>query len=60
MSLLESKPIYKPFAYPWAYEAWHMQQRPQAVEDRIARIGKSFGRDARRGSRTRSFVFEIV
>ncbi len=20
-------PIYKPFSYPWAYEAWHMQQR---------------------------------
>jgi ribonucleoside-diphosphate reductase beta chain len=27
MSLLDAKPIYKPFAYPWAYEAWHMQQR---------------------------------
>jgi ribonucleoside-diphosphate reductase beta chain len=27
MSLLESKPIYKPFAYPWAYDAWLMQQR---------------------------------
>jgi len=27
MSLLDSKPIYKPFAYPWAYEAWQMQQR---------------------------------
>lgn len=27
MSLLDSNPIYKPFAYPWAYEAWLMQQR---------------------------------
>ena len=27
MSLLESKPIYKPFQYPWAYDAWLMQQR---------------------------------
>lgn len=27
MSLLDSKPIYKPFQYPWAYEAWLMQQR---------------------------------
>jgi ribonucleoside-diphosphate reductase beta chain len=27
MSLLDAKPVYKPFAYPWAYEAWHMQQR---------------------------------
>jgi ribonucleoside-diphosphate reductase beta chain len=27
MSLLDSRPVYKPFAYPWAYEAWLMQQR---------------------------------
>jgi ribonucleoside-diphosphate reductase beta chain len=27
MSLLDAKPIYKPFAYPWAYDAWQMQQR---------------------------------
>ena len=26
-SLLTAKPIYKPFAYPWAYEAWHTQQK---------------------------------
>ncbi len=27
MSLLDAKPIFKPFNYPWAYEAWLMQQR---------------------------------
>ena len=27
MSLLDAKPIYKPFHYPWAYDAWLMQQR---------------------------------
>ncbi|MGE0153902.1 MAG: ribonucleotide-diphosphate reductase subunit beta [Reyranellaceae bacterium] len=27
MSLLDAKPIYKPFNYPWAYDAWLMQQR---------------------------------
>ena len=27
MSLLDAKPIYKPFNYPWAYEAWHTQQK---------------------------------
>ena len=27
MSLLQSAPIYKPFHYPWAYDAWLMQQR---------------------------------
>jgi ribonucleoside-diphosphate reductase beta chain len=27
MSLLDADPIYKPFRYPWAYDAWLMQQR---------------------------------
>jgi ribonucleoside-diphosphate reductase beta chain len=27
MSLLESKPVYKPFAYPWAHDAWLIQQQ---------------------------------
>ena len=27
MSLLEAAPIYKPFYYPWAHDAWLMQQR---------------------------------
>lgn len=27
MSLLDSKPIYKPFQYPWAYDAWLKQQQ---------------------------------
>jgi ribonucleoside-diphosphate reductase beta chain len=35
MSLLSTEPFYKPFKYPWAYEAWLTQQRlhwiPQEV-----------------------------
>ena len=27
MSLLTPNPVYKPFTYPWAYEAWLTQQR---------------------------------
>ena len=27
MTLLKANPIYKPFSYPWAYEAWHTQQK---------------------------------
>lgn len=27
MGLLDAKPIYKPFSYPWAYDAWLLQQR---------------------------------
>ena len=26
-SLLDHNPVYKPFRYPWAYEAWLTQQR---------------------------------
>lgn len=35
MSLLDAKPIYKPFDYPWAYEAWHMQQRIHWLPEEI-------------------------
>ena len=35
MALLSAEPFYKPFKYPWAYEAWLTQQRlhwiPQEV-----------------------------
>lgn len=27
MSLLEPRPVYKPFRYPWAFEAWQKQQQ---------------------------------
>ncbi|MCE2992513.1 MAG: ribonucleotide-diphosphate reductase subunit beta [Candidatus Jidaibacter sp.] len=27
MSLLDAEPIFKPFAYPWAYDAWKIQQQ---------------------------------
>jgi len=27
MSLLDENPVYKPFRYPWAYDAWLIQQR---------------------------------
>lgn len=27
MSLLEPRPVYKPFRYPWAYDAWLKQQQ---------------------------------
>ena len=27
MSLLSARPVYKPFHYPWAYDAWLQQQR---------------------------------
>ncbi len=27
MSLLDANPVYKPFRYPWAYDAWYTQQR---------------------------------
>ncbi|MDF3047505.1 MAG: nrdF [Candidatus Midichloriaceae bacterium] len=27
MSLLDAEPIFKPFSYPWAYDAWKVQQQ---------------------------------
>jgi ribonucleoside-diphosphate reductase beta chain len=35
MSLLDAKPIYKPFNYPWAYEAWHTQQKIHWLPEEI-------------------------
>lgn len=35
MSLLDSKPIYKPFHYPWAYEAWQIQQKIHWLPDEV-------------------------
>ena len=35
MSLLESDPIYKPFSYPWAYDAWLMQQRVHWLPEEV-------------------------
>lgn len=35
MSLLDSKPIYKPFQYPWAYDAWLMQQRIHWIPEEV-------------------------
>ena len=35
MSLLESKPIYKPFKYPWAYDAWLKQQQVHWLPEEV-------------------------
>lgn len=35
MSLLDAQPIYKPFSYPWAYEAWEKQQKLHWLPDEV-------------------------
>lgn len=35
MSLLDSKPVYKPFMYPWAYEAWLIQQQVHWLPEEV-------------------------
>ncbi len=35
MSLLDAEPIYKPFHYPWAYDAWLMQQRVHWLPEEV-------------------------
>lgn len=35
-TLLSAKPIYKPFTYPWAFEAWEMQQNMHWLPKEVA------------------------
>ena len=35
MSLLNASPVYKPFNYPWAYEAWLTQQRVHWLPEEV-------------------------
>ncbi|MFN7038868.1 MAG: ribonucleotide-diphosphate reductase subunit beta [Alphaproteobacteria bacterium] len=35
MSLLDAKPVYKPFAYPWAFEAWLTQQKIHWIHEEV-------------------------
>jgi ribonucleoside-diphosphate reductase beta chain len=34
-TLLDAEPIYKPFTYPWAYEAWETQQKIHWLPDEV-------------------------
>jgi ribonucleoside-diphosphate reductase beta chain len=36
MSLLNAQRIYKPFRYPWAYEAWSIQQRIHWIPEEVS------------------------
>ena len=35
MSLLEEKIVYKPFRYPWCYDAWLTQQRVHWIPEEV-------------------------
>ena len=35
MSLLEANSVYKPFTYPWAYDAWLTQQRVHWLPEEV-------------------------
>ena len=35
MSLLNARAIYKPFKYPWAYDAWLQQQRIHWIPEEV-------------------------
>ncbi|NQV54214.1 MAG: ribonucleotide-diphosphate reductase subunit beta [Rhodospirillales bacterium] len=35
MSLLDAKPVYKPFAYPWCFEAWQIQQQVHWLPEEV-------------------------
>ncbi len=35
MSLLDAESIYKPFSYPWAYDAWKIQQQVHWLPEEV-------------------------
>ncbi len=35
MSLLDAKPVYKPFSYPWCYDAWLKQQQVHWLPEEV-------------------------
>jgi ribonucleoside-diphosphate reductase beta chain len=35
-NLLIGSPVYKPFRYPWAYEAWHIQQKVHWLPEEVS------------------------
>ena len=35
MSLLDASPVYKPFSYPWCYDAWLTQQRVHWLPEEV-------------------------
>lgn len=35
MSLLDASPVYKPFSYPWCYEAWLVQQQVHWLPEEV-------------------------
>ena len=35
MSLLDANPVYKPFAYPWCYDAWLIQQQVHWLPEEV-------------------------
>jgi len=35
MSLLDANPVYKPFRYPWCYEAWQTQQQVHWLPEEV-------------------------
>jgi len=37
MALLDPNPVYKPFRYPWAYDAWLTQQRVHWLPEETVR-----------------------
>ena len=60
--LLTPNPVYKPFSYPWAYEAWHTQQQLHWLPEEVpmaddVKDWRQKLTDAERNLLTQIFVF---
>ena len=63
MGLLVENPVYKPFRYPWCYDAWLTQQRihwlPEEVPlgDDVKRLAKKFNKRRKKSFNTYFQIF---
>ena len=58
MSLLDARPVYKPFQYPWAYDAW-LQQQAEREKAHHSRFEYSLGEYEVSGERIRRELSEF-
>lgn len=59
MSLLKSTHVYKPFRYPWAYEAWKTQQKMHWLPDEVPMAGDVLDWHQRLTSSERNLLTQI-
>lgn len=60
MSLLNHPPVYKPFGYPWAYEAWLEQQRNHWLPEEVPMTEDVIDWKTKLNDRERNLITQIL